>query len=38
MADAESSAWQGRACLDQRRVDQRSDDERKADTESALAP
>ena len=35
MADAErSSAWQGRACLDQRRVDQRSDDERKADTEA----
>ena len=28
----------GKGMLDQRRVDQRSDDERKADTESALAP
>ena len=28
----------GKGMLDQRRVDQRSDDERKADTEPALAP
>ena len=28
----------GKGMLDQRRVDQRSDDERKADTELALAP